>query len=111
MLMAISLRREHGGDMKLKVPRRLESSIRVAQVHPLYSHHSLSTTITSNTHFTQSKNTNSRTTLEMYALTLLIAALGMVAAAPSNDFEARQLPTVASVDRYSGSGCTGTICN
>ncbi|KAF2832489.1 hypothetical protein CC86DRAFT_280362 [Ophiobolus disseminans] len=47
----------------------------------------------------------------MYALTLLIAALGMVAAAPSSDFELRQVASVASVDRYTGGGCTGTVCN
>ncbi|KAH7412326.1 hypothetical protein DE146DRAFT_275797 [Phaeosphaeria sp. MPI-PUGE-AT-0046c] len=46
----------------------------------------------------------------MYALTLLIAALGMVAAAPS-EISARQVAAVASVDRYAGGGCTGTICN
>ncbi|OAL45516.1 hypothetical protein IQ07DRAFT_648209 [Pyrenochaeta sp. DS3sAY3a] len=46
----------------------------------------------------------------MYALTLLVAALGLAAAAPST-LEVRQLPTVASVDRYAGGGCTGTICN
>ncbi|OAL02309.1 hypothetical protein IQ06DRAFT_293000 [Phaeosphaeriaceae sp. SRC1lsM3a] len=46
----------------------------------------------------------------MYAVTLLVAALGMVAAAPS-EISARQAATVASVDRYSGSGCLGTICN
>lgn len=45
----------------------------------------------------------------MYAVTLLVAALGMVAAAPS-EISARQAATVASVDRYSGSGCLGTIC-
>jgi hypothetical protein len=47
----------------------------------------------------------------MYALTLLVAALGMVSAAPSSDFEVRQVTYAASVDRYSGGGCTGTICN
>jgi hypothetical protein len=47
----------------------------------------------------------------MYALTLFVAALSMVAAAPSNEFEARQVVAVASVDRYAGGGCTGTICN
>jgi hypothetical protein len=45
----------------------------------------------------------------MYALTLLVAAIGMVAAAPS-EISARQLATVASVDRYAGGGCTGVIC-
>jgi len=48
--------------------------------------------------------------LKMYALSLLIAVIGMVAAAPSVDVEARQAVQVASVDRYAGSGCTGTIC-
>ncbi|CAO2650096.1 Nn.00g013880.m01.CDS01 [Neocucurbitaria sp. VM-36] len=47
----------------------------------------------------------------MYALTLIVSALGFVAATPSRGFEVRQAPTVASVDRYAGSGCTGTICN
>jgi hypothetical protein len=47
----------------------------------------------------------------MYGLTLLIASLGLVAAAPSNDFEIRQVAAVASVDRYSAGGCTGTVCN
>ncbi|KAH3909839.1 hypothetical protein HBI56_130920 [Parastagonospora nodorum] len=47
----------------------------------------------------------------MYALTLLVAAISIVAAAPSVDVEARQAVQVASVDRYAGSGCTGTICN
>jgi hypothetical protein len=46
----------------------------------------------------------------MYATTLLIAALGMANAAPSIDIAARQVNTVASVDRYTGSGCQGTIC-
>jgi len=47
----------------------------------------------------------------MYALTFLVAAISMVSAAPSTDFEVRQVAAVASVDRYSGGGCTGTICN
>ncbi|KAF1848884.1 uncharacterized protein K460DRAFT_375653 [Cucurbitaria berberidis CBS 394.84] len=47
----------------------------------------------------------------MYALTLIVAALGLATAAPSHDFEVRQAPTVASIDRYTASGCTGTICN
>jgi hypothetical protein len=46
----------------------------------------------------------------MYGLTLLVAAIGMVAAAPSVEVEARQAAQVASVDRYAGGGCTGTIC-
>jgi hypothetical protein len=46
----------------------------------------------------------------MYAITLLLAALGMANAAPSIDIDARQVNTVASVDRYTGSGCQGTIC-
>ena len=47
----------------------------------------------------------------MYALTFILTALSMVAAAPSTDFEARQIAAVASVDRYAGGGCTGTVCN
>lgn len=47
------------------------------------------------------------TTTTMYALTLLIAA---VAAAPSTLMSPRQVASIASVDRYSGGGCTGTIC-
>tara|TARA_R110002003_G_scaffold117_18_gene10440 strand:- start:419 stop:694 length:276 start_codon:yes stop_codon:yes gene_type:complete len=47
----------------------------------------------------------------MYGLALLIAGLGLVAASPSRGFEVRQAATVASVDRYAGPGCTGTICN
>jgi hypothetical protein len=46
----------------------------------------------------------------MYALALIIATLGVVAAAPSKDIKARQVAAVASVNRYSGSGCTGTVC-
>jgi hypothetical protein len=46
----------------------------------------------------------------MYTIALLIAALGFASAAPSSEFDARQVAAVASVDRYSGSGCTGTIC-
>lgn len=44
-------------------------------------------------------------------LTLLVAALGLATAAPATDFEVRQLPAVAAVDRYTGGGCTGTVCN
>lgn len=47
----------------------------------------------------------------MYALTLLVSALGLATAAPSSNVEARQVASVASVDRYAGPGCTGTICN
>jgi hypothetical protein len=46
----------------------------------------------------------------MYVITLLIAALGMATAAPSVDIDARQVNAVASVDRYTGGGCQGTIC-
>jgi hypothetical protein len=46
----------------------------------------------------------------MYVITLLVAALGMANAAPSRDVDTRQINSVASVDRYSGGGCTGTIC-
>jgi hypothetical protein len=46
----------------------------------------------------------------MYALTLFVAAIGMVSAAPSAEIDARQIAQVASVDRYAGGGCTGTIC-
>lgn len=41
------------------------------------------------------------------ALSLILAALA--GAAPLN--EARQEVAVASVDRYAGPGCTGTVCN
>ncbi|KAL5121548.1 hypothetical protein ACEQ8H_000620 [Pleosporales sp. CAS-2024a] len=47
----------------------------------------------------------------MLALSFITAAIGMVAAAPSVDMAARQAAQVASVDRYTGGGCTGTICN
>jgi hypothetical protein len=47
----------------------------------------------------------------MYAITLLIAALGLATASPASEFSARQVAGVASVDRYAGGGCTGTICN
>lgn len=47
----------------------------------------------------------------MYALTFFLAALSMAAAAPSDSMSARQAAVVASVDRYQGGGCTGTICN
>jgi hypothetical protein len=47
----------------------------------------------------------------MYALTLLIAALGLATASPITPFSPRQVVAVASVDRYAGSGCTSTICN
>lgn len=47
----------------------------------------------------------------MYTFTILISALGLAAAAPSNNFTPRQAVAVASVDRYAGSGCTGTVCN
>ncbi|KAH7123701.1 hypothetical protein B0J11DRAFT_436378 [Dendryphion nanum] len=46
----------------------------------------------------------------MQYLTVIIAALGLVAAAPSKEIEARQA-SIASVDRFAGPGCTGTICN
>jgi hypothetical protein len=46
----------------------------------------------------------------MYGLSLLVAAIGMVAAAPSVEVDTRQVAQVASVDRYAGGGCTGTIC-
>jgi hypothetical protein len=47
----------------------------------------------------------------MYALTLLIAALGLGTASPVTSLPFRQVAAVASVDRYAGSGCTSTICN
>jgi hypothetical protein len=47
---------------------------------------------------------------EMYAFTLLVAAIGMVAAAPTTEINTRQIAQVASVDRYAGGGCSGTIC-
>jgi hypothetical protein len=46
----------------------------------------------------------------MYTFFMLLATIGMVAAAPSAEIDARQVAQVASVDRYAGSGCTGTIC-
>ncbi|KAF2027283.1 hypothetical protein EK21DRAFT_72101 [Setomelanomma holmii] len=46
----------------------------------------------------------------MHALSLLIASLTVAAASPSRGFEARQA-AVASVDRYTGPGCSGTVCN
>jgi hypothetical protein len=47
----------------------------------------------------------------MYALTIIIAAIGLATASPASEFSSRQVAAVASVDRYAGSGCTGTICN
>jgi len=47
----------------------------------------------------------------MYALTIIVAALGLATASHATDFSPRQVATVASVDRYAGGGCTGTICN
>jgi hypothetical protein len=39
--------------------------------------------------------------------TLFLTSLGLAAASP---FTPRQVAAVASVDRYTGGGCTGTIC-
>ncbi|KAI4679980.1 uncharacterized protein J4E88_005870 [Alternaria novae-zelandiae] len=47
----------------------------------------------------------------MYALTIIVAALGLATASPTSDFSPRQVAAVASVDRYAGAGCRGTICN
>ncbi|KAH8723469.1 hypothetical protein GQ44DRAFT_774068 [Phaeosphaeriaceae sp. PMI808] len=44
----------------------------------------------------------------MLTLSLLATTLTLAAASP---FTPRQIPAVASVDRYSATGCTGTICN
>jgi hypothetical protein len=61
-------------------------------------------------HYTLNHHISNNFFSEMYALTLLITAVGMVAAAPSTEINARQVAQVASVDRYAGGGCTGTIC-
>lgn len=45
----------------------------------------------------------------MYALTIFTSILGLVAASPIADLLPRQ--NIASVDRYAGPGCTGTVCN
>ena len=47
----------------------------------------------------------------MYALGLLVSTLGLAAASPLSGFSPRQAVQVASADRYSGPGCTGTVCN
>ncbi|KAF1936763.1 hypothetical protein EJ02DRAFT_447866 [Clathrospora elynae] len=47
----------------------------------------------------------------MYALTIIVATLGLAMAAPAEVLNARQAVSVASVDRSAGSVCTGTICN
>jgi len=44
----------------------------------------------------------------MQAFTFILSTLSLASAAPS--FAPRQ-DFIASVDRYSGSGCTGTVCN
>jgi hypothetical protein len=44
----------------------------------------------------------------MQSLTLLLSTLSLTLAAPS--LSPRQ-NSIASVDRYAGSGCTGTVCN
>ena len=48
---------------------------------------------------------------KMYALTIIVAALGLATASPASDFSPRQVAAVASVDRYAGAGCRSTICN
>ncbi|KAF2266745.1 hypothetical protein CC78DRAFT_566791 [Lojkania enalia] len=45
----------------------------------------------------------------MQYLAIFFTAFGLANAAPANDLAARQ--SIASVDRYAGPGCTGTICN
>jgi hypothetical protein len=50
----------------------------------------------------------------MYALALIAATLGLATASPiSSLLSARQAPPnfVASVDRWTGSNCSGTVCN
>jgi len=47
----------------------------------------------------------------MYALTIIVAALSLATASPASDFASRQVAAVASVDRFTGPGCTETICN
>ncbi|KAF2109987.1 hypothetical protein BDV96DRAFT_502043 [Lophiotrema nucula] len=45
----------------------------------------------------------------MQYFTAFITALGLANAVPTYDLVVRQ--AIASVDRYAGPGCTGTICN
>ena len=45
----------------------------------------------------------------MHYFAAVLVALGFAIAAPTDDLIARQ--AIASVDRYAGSGCTGTVCN
>ncbi|KAF2681135.1 hypothetical protein K458DRAFT_310555 [Lentithecium fluviatile CBS 122367] len=47
----------------------------------------------------------------MHTLTLLISTLGLTAAIPTSSFSSRQAAAAASVDRYAGPGCSGTVCN
>jgi len=48
----------------------------------------------------------------MYTTALIVSALSIsTAASPLTSLSHRQAVQVASVDRYSGAGCTGTICN
>ncbi|RAQ99549.1 hypothetical protein DDE82_008139 [Stemphylium lycopersici] len=47
----------------------------------------------------------------MYALTLILATTSLVSAFPASGYSPRQTAQVASVDRHTGPGCTGTVCN
>jgi hypothetical protein len=48
----------------------------------------------------------------MQAFTFLLSTLSLAFAAPTTDASlSRRQQNIASVDRYAGGGCTGTVCN
>jgi hypothetical protein len=74
----------------------------------LHQSHLQLTTTTFHLHFSLTQN---HLLVNMYALTIIVAALSLATASPASDFASRQVAAVASVDRFTGPGCTETICN
>lgn len=74
----------------------------------LHQSHLQLTTTTFHLHFSLTQN---HFLVNMYALTIIVAALSLATASPASDFASRQVAAVASVDRFTGPGCTETICN
>jgi hypothetical protein len=74
----------------------------------LHQSHLQLTTTTFRLHFSLTQN---HFLINMYALTIIVAALSLATASPASDFASRQVAAVASVGRFTGPGCTETICN
>lgn len=84
------------------------TSIKRHFLSALHQSHLQLTTTTFHLHFSLTQN---HFLVNMYALTIIVAALSLATASPASDFASRQVAAVASVDRFTGPGCTETICN